>query len=222
MTVPDQVPGEVSMGSTVLRCRLCNHVHQSVGLRPGERALCCRCGALLGKRSRWGRDAALAFTLAGLAFSLPALVLPFVTASKLGSERVAHLFTGSYALWDGDMRLLALWVTLCGALAPVILLGTLAALLIPPKFRQPIPREHLLWRFAYALEHWAMPEVQVLAMLVAFTKLGALVNVTFGSGFWFYGAMSVATLLAWRSFEFGWPGSARELHHRSAAGIRTA
>ncbi len=221
MTVPDQAPVGVSVGSTVLRCRLCDQTHQRVGLRPGERALCSRCGALLGKRSRWGRDAALAFTLAGLALSIPALLLPFVTASKVGSERVAHLFSGSYALWDGDMRLLALWVTLCGALTPILLLGTLTALLMPPKFRQRIPREHVLWRFAYALEHWAMPEVQVLAILVAFTKLGALVNVTLGPGFWFYAAMSAATLVAWRSFEFGWPGSARVLHHRSSARVRT-
>ncbi len=222
MSAPEDALREVSIGSAFRRCRLCDQAHKSVGLRPGDRALCSRCGALLGRRSRWGRDAALAFTLTGLALSIPALFLPFVTAGKLGNERVAHLFTGSYALWDGDMRLLALWVTLCGALAPVVLLGTLAALLIPPKLRQPIPREHLLWRFAYALEHWAMPEVQVLAILVAFTKLGALVNVTIGTGFWFYGAMSVATLFAWRSFEFGWPGPARELHHGSAAGARTA
>jgi paraquat-inducible protein A len=124
-----------------------------------------------------------------------------VTVSKLGSERMSLLFTGVSVLWGDGMHLLAVWVLLCGGVAPIFLLISVACLLVPQRLGwKPVETQRLLWA-ARAVAHWAIPEVQVLAVLVALAKLGHVVHVRLGPGFWCYAALSVMTLLAWRGFE---------------------
>ena len=161
-----------------------------------------RCDAVLAQGSRLGQDAALVFSITGLIFALPATLLTFVSAGKLGAERVSLLFTGVRSLWDGGMRSLAILVFLCGGLIPFALLSTLAVIHAPSRLGWPRASFGRLFRIARALEHWAIPEVQVLAVLVAFTKLGSVVDVSIGPGFWCYCAMALSLLIAQHSFDF--------------------
>jgi paraquat-inducible protein A len=160
-----------------------------------------RCEAVLAQGTRLGPDTALVFSITGLVFALPAALLPFVSAGKLGDERISLLFTGVWSLWDGGMCPLAILVFLCGGLLPFALLATLAVLHASSRlswqgdFRP-------LFRVARVLQHWAIPEVQVLAVLVALMKLGSLVEVTIGPGFWCYCAMALSLLIAQHSFDF--------------------
>jgi paraquat-inducible protein A len=179
---------------------LCGQDHQPIRLAPGERALCLRCDAVLAQGPRFGRDATLVFTLTGLILAVPALFLPFITAGKFGQERGGLLFTGVEGLWDNGMQLLAIWVLLCGAIVPMLLLGTMAGVLLPTRLGWSQRRSEFFSAAAHALGYWAIPEVQVLAVLVALMKLGSLVQVTIGAGFWAYIGMSLSLLLAWRSF----------------------
>jgi len=199
-----------------LTCRLCGHEHRPVRLAPGERALCARCGTVMATEGRFGPDAALAFSITGLILALPAALLPFVIAGKLGDERVCRLFTGVGALWRNGMRALAVVVFVCGALLPVALLGAMALLQFPTRLKWRAPNIPFLPRAVHILEHWAFPEVQVLAVLVALMKLGDLVDITIGPGFWCYCAMAACLVLAQRSFDLEL-GDAAPVPSRTAA-----
>jgi paraquat-inducible protein A len=98
------------------------------------------------------------------------------------------------------MPMLAIWVLLCGAIVPIVLLGLLAGSLLRSRLGWSHGTGDFLSRATHAMGYWAIPEVQVLAVLVALMKLGSVVNVTIGAGFWCYAGMSVSLLLAWRSF----------------------
>lgn len=180
-----------------LSCPLCGRVHQAVALRGGERALCVDCATPLPVESGLA-DAALAWALTALILAVPAVQLPLVVVRKFGAEHASYLWTGVRALWQSGMPLLSVWVALCGIAVPLALLTTLMGL-VSSRWRERARRERFWTRSAQALQHWSMPEVQVLAVLVAFVKIGAMVDVHPGPGLWFYAAMTVAMLAAWRS-----------------------
>ena len=177
-------------------CPACGLAHRVVPLQPGEKALCVRCDSLLVRGTRAGPDTVLAFALTGLVFAAPAILLPFISAGVSGNERLSLLFTGVDSLWDGGMRTLAALVFLCGGLLPIVMLVALALLHAPARWQGRRAFVPLLQRAAPLIGHWAMPEVQVLAVLVALAKLGGSVKLTIGPGFWCYCAMTLALLLA--------------------------
>lgn len=185
----------------LFRCPLCGQTHQAITLKRGQRALCVRCGAVIAEHGRLGgKNATLALALTGLFLAIPSLMLPFVTLEKFGRTRVTILTAGFEGFWGHGFESLGVWVLLCGTLAPFGLLLVVTAIILSDG-----QGEFNLWnarlrRWAMGLEYWAMPEVQVLGVMVAFFKLGDVVNLTVGPGLWCYAAASLFTLLAWRRF----------------------
>jgi paraquat-inducible protein A len=173
-----------------------------VRLKGREKALCTRCGAVIAKGARFGPDAALVFSVSGLILSVPAILLPFISAGKLGNLRTSTLFTGVGALWNDSMQPVAILVLLCGAVLPITLLWTLACLHAPKRVSWKPTRSGDFYRAALSMEHWAIPEVQVLAILVALMKLGRLVEVKIGPAFWCYCGMALCLIIAQQSFDF--------------------
>jgi paraquat-inducible protein A len=186
--------------TSYLQCPLCGQSHRPPFLKPGQRVVCVRCGATLAERGFLGYSATLAFAVTGLVLFIPSLLLPFVTLMKLGKEQTVILSDGAEGLWTHGFGPLAGLVLFCGILAPLGLLTLLVAVLWTDTRVNPGEWNATFRRWAHGVEHWAMPEVQILGVMVAFFKLDAVVEVSVRPGLWCYSVASLFTLLAWRRF----------------------
>lgn len=184
-------------------CRCCGLEHRRIPLERTEKALCVRCGARIDRGRTGGWDRPLAWAVTGAILAVPALLLPLATVDQLGSFHDGLWLSAIRSLWEGDMAGLAVGVLACGMAAPLATLALLVTLLWRLRRRGTLPVHFQpLLRFAHTCMHWSMPEVYLLAVLVAFIKLGSLVNVTVGAGLWCYGGVTFALIQALHNFDF--------------------
>lgn len=146
-------------------------------------------------------EAPLAYALTALILLATACCLPLATAAKFGEHHSAYLVSGVTQLWHEGDGFLALLVAAFGLVLPVILAATLAGLLVAARGARPRPALRGWLRFAVRLGHWSMPEVQLLGIVVAFTKLSALAETHPAAGLWCYAAAGIFTLLAGKTFD---------------------
>jgi paraquat-inducible protein A len=199
--IPSSADVPAQPGAAAMACPWCGQLHERIPLRPGDTCQCVRCNAPLarGRASNW--LVTLAWALTGLILWVPANLLPIVSVSQLGTTHHSLLFTGATALWREGMPWIAVLVTLCGIVAPLLLLLALLFLLVPITLSRPSARLGLVVRWLHALELWSIPEVYLLAVLVAFIKLGDVVHAEPAAGLGCHVAMSLALLIAWRRFD---------------------
>lgn len=154
----------------------------------------------MAERSWVGPAPALALAITGLVLAVPAMLLPFVSLQQFGQVRTSSLAVGFTGLWSHGFSTLGAWVLFCGVIAPVALL-VLLVFILATDGRDPWQGWNRPLRgLAAFIEYWAMPEVQVLGVMVAFLKLGSIVTVKVGPGLWCYAVASVCMLAAWRRF----------------------
>jgi len=131
---------------------------------------------------------AVAWSVAGLVFLGAACALPFIRVEKFGQANEGGMLSGTFSLWAQGHWGLALLVAFCGLVAPF---GLFAAVIAAPHWPGALA-------LARRLDPWAMPDVRLLAILVAFTKLSALVSSLPAAGLACYAAAAVCALAATR------------------------
>lgn len=178
----------------LLVCHDCALLQVQAAL-PGPGLVACqRCGAVLRRVAPGSVGRAVHLNLAALVLFATANLHPFLAFGFEGRGQVVVLASGVIRLWREGMPLLALVVLGASLLFPLLkMLATLWAL-APVLLRVRLPGQALALRVADELRAWAMLDVFLLAVLVAWVKLADLAVLEPGVGLWtFLGALVLAT-----------------------------
>ena len=198
-------------------CHCCGLVQ----IAPDEvRGDCARCATQLGSwlGLGWHNQLAAAFAWAALALYVPAMWLPFLRIERLGQAHASNLLGGVRSLLSEGHLLVGLIVLLFSVFLPVVKLG---ALLILTQARERLGERNraLVYRLVEHLGRWGMLDVLLVAVMVAFVKLGGLVEFSAGPGLVVFASFVLLSLCASATFDpFALWDDGVVLAGRSAAG----
>jgi paraquat-inducible protein A len=165
-----------------VECRNCGLLQIQAPAGRRDIVSCSRCKTQLEHSAGKSLDATLACSAAILLLLIPAWTAPFLTASALGATQTSFLPMSVTVVWRDGSPLLALIVFLFVLTFPVLRFGALTAVLLALRFeRRPI---WLTWTFraANALQVWAMLDVFLLGLMVAYFRLRTSLVVSLGAG----------------------------------------
>ena len=133
--------------------------------------LCPRCGTVLHRHREDPQGRTLALAVTGLLLFTLAGSMSFLTLDLKGRQEATSLVSGPLELQAFGWWELAIPVLAFTVLAPVIKLLALSYVLIGLRLPRLPPFLHLAFRCVEQLTPWAMVEVFLLGVFVAYTKL---------------------------------------------------
>ncbi|MBS0520544.1 MAG: paraquat-inducible protein A [Proteobacteria bacterium] len=182
-----------------------HQVHECVGcgqrqivptLDPGMRARCVRCGTTLRRRASGGLDRPLALYFASLVLFAVVWLGMLMRVSTAGIVHDTTLISGPLELVHQGLWPLALAVGFTSALAPLAKFLGMIYVLGALRLGVRAPAMAPVFLFARKMSIWAMMEVLLLGVFVAFTKLGDLVTMQVGPAVYALGLLTVVALWA--------------------------
>lgn len=180
----------------MIACEFCDLLHRQPALVAGEKAYCPRCGGLVARVSRSPIERTLALTLAALMLLVLANLLPFLRFSLEGNVQENRIITGVIGLWAAGQPGLASLILFTTVLAPALRIAGLLYVLVPLAASRVPPAVASAVRFQEGLGAWAMLDVYMLAVLVAYVKLAQMADVQLELGaFCFLALFGVLTLM---------------------------
>ena len=180
-------------------CHCCGLIQRSLATS-GE--VCGRCETGLGSRgvSEARNRLALALCLTAMVLYIPAVTWRFLRIEQLGQTHESSLLHGVQALFTEGHLLVGVIVLLFSIILPIVKLSGLLFLCQPRWRMQP---KHMAFTYR-AVEHlgrWGMLDVLLVAVMVAFVKLGGLVHFGAGPGLVLFAMFVVTSLSASLAFD---------------------
>lgn len=148
-------------------------------LEPGFVARCTRCDAMLGRRRTNPPIATpLAFCLSSIVLYLLCVTRPLMTLDIYGRMRSVTLFTGPIELIREGWVIVGILVGLVTTVIPAIEITLMTGILLGALHHRLPLRVPYMMRWYDKLRPWSMVEVYLLGVLVAYTKMIDLAQVS--------------------------------------------
>ncbi|USG62971.1 paraquat-inducible protein A [Sneathiella marina] len=195
------IESDFAYTDTRLACPECDLVHAIADINEGEQGRCTRCGALLFVRHRNSLDRSLAFALTGFLFFILANMFPLLTFELDGRSQSNRLIDGAIAFLNEGYWELGIVVFVSSVLAPMMVLIVLISLLLPLRLNRLPFNPQFQIRMLMHLRPWAMSEIFILGIIVAFVKLSDFAEVSVGLSLFAFVLMVAATVMAYLTLD---------------------
>jgi paraquat-inducible protein A len=179
----------------IMACHDCGLLHHLRALPEGGVAGCKRCGAVLYRSKPNSIDRALMLTLAALILFVVANSFPFLTFELEGRSTTSTLMTGVIMLYKDAMWPLAVLVLGVTILIPLAKLLATTYVLLPLRFNRRAWGLAQVFRATEIMHPWAMMEVFLLGVIVAYVKLSDLARLELGIALFAFVAL-ILTMIA--------------------------
>ena len=185
-----------------IACTECGLIQALPGLGPSDRAVCARCGSVVSDpaQERWSNALSAAAALSALLLYIPAITLPILTIERMGNRNHASVWKGVVQFLTGGEYFVGTVVLVCSVIIPLLkLLGLLWLVLLPG--RLPSRQKARLFRMIEWSGKWGMLDVLLIAILVAWVKMGDLVTIRPGKAVLAFCLMVFLSLIASAFFD---------------------
>lgn len=175
----------------LIACHDCDLLQRQVALQPHEVARCSRCGSVLYRCRNNSINRTLMLSLAALIMFVLANIFPFMTLELHGRQQGCLLITGVIELYKSEMFGLSLLVFLINILFPLLkIIGNLYVLL-PLQYNWRPWKISQVFRVVETFAPWAMTEVYMLGVLVAYVKMEEMAVIIPGLALYSFAALII-------------------------------
>ncbi|HEY6433319.1 MAG TPA: paraquat-inducible protein A [Acetobacteraceae bacterium] len=161
-------------------CRDCGQFQVVPSMLPGSVARCLRCDAVLRRTRHDPLGRGLALNLTSLCLLLISCATTLMTVSTLGMFRSATVLSGPFGFGRHGIWELALVVGFMTVGAPLLRLSLLTYVLAGLRMAHPPLHLRSAFRWAERVRPWAMIDVFLLGVFVAYAELPSMVHIEIG------------------------------------------
>jgi paraquat-inducible protein A len=190
----------MSAQNHITACGDCDLLIEQKHVNAGFNQICPRCKAVIVKGKADSINRTIALSITGLILYIPANFMPVMTLSILGQSNANTMINGAVQLFKGGYWWMSFLVLFSSMAAPLALLLVLAGTSLLAKLnRYPHALREML-KLSHHLKEWAMLDVYMLGILVAFIKMKDMGYLVTGPGMYCFVALLITAI--WASFTY--------------------